>query len=86
MVGVSLTVILAHWNWGQKTDFGLFGSLGDIINKWRRTLDLEDVAVLDGPLLAERLRVPFTYCWSPSVVPKPADGGRHIGKNLNCCY
>ncbi|KFA71896.1 hypothetical protein S40288_09517 [Stachybotrys chartarum IBT 40288] len=52
--------------------------LGDVINKWRRSLDLEDVAAFDGPLLAERLRVPFTYCWSPTLIPKPADWGRHI--------
>ncbi|KAH6840590.1 hypothetical protein B0I37DRAFT_347054 [Chaetomium sp. MPI-CAGE-AT-0009] len=52
--------------------------LGDIINKWRSTLDLENVAMFDGPLLAERLRIPFTYCWSPALVAKPADWGSHI--------
>lgn len=23
-------------------------------------------------------RIPFTYCWSPSLVPKPKDWGSHI--------
>jgi hypothetical protein len=38
--------------------------------------------MFDGPLLAERLRVPHTYCWSPALVPKPADWDAHIGTNL----
>jgi hypothetical protein len=86
MAGVSSITIPATSNWGRKADFGLIGSLGDVINKWRRSLDLEDVAAFDGPLLAERLRVPFTYCWSPTLIPKPADWGRHIGKNMDCGY
>ncbi|KAK0721774.1 hypothetical protein B0T26DRAFT_700265 [Lasiosphaeria miniovina] len=52
--------------------------LGDVINRWRSTLDLETVAMFDGPLLAERLRIPFTYCWSPALVAKPADWGPQI--------
>ncbi|TDZ75092.1 Sterol 3-beta-glucosyltransferase UGT80B1 [Colletotrichum trifolii] len=35
--------------------------LGDVINKWRKTIDLEEVAMFDGPMLAETLKVPFTY-------------------------
>jgi hypothetical protein len=27
----------------------------------------------------ENLKVPFTYCWSPALVPKPLDWGEHIG-------
>jgi hypothetical protein len=61
-------------------------SLGGIINKWRSSLDLEDVAMFDGPLLTERLRIPHTYCWSPALVPKPADWGAHIGKNINSFF
>lgn len=55
-------------------------SLGDIINQWRDTLDLEDITFSDGPCLAETLRIPFTYCWSPALVPKPLDWDSHIGK------
>ncbi|XXH02476.1 hypothetical protein Hte_008852 [Hypoxylon texense] len=52
--------------------------LGDIINEWRDTLDLEHITFSDGPYLAEILKIPFTYCWSPALVPKPADWGPHI--------
>ena len=24
------------------------------------------------------MQIPFTYCWSPTVVPKPPDWGAHI--------
>ncbi|KZL66861.1 UDP-glucose,sterol transferase [Colletotrichum tofieldiae] len=52
--------------------------LGDVINKWRKSLDLENVAMFDGPMLTEALKIPFTYCWSPALVPKPGDWGSHI--------
>ncbi|KAK3293855.1 uncharacterized protein B0H64DRAFT_433147 [Chaetomium fimeti] len=47
--------------------------LGDVINKWRKKLDLEEIPISEGPVLAESQRIPFTYCWSPALVPKPAD-------------
>lgn len=25
-----------------------------------------------------RLRIPFTYCWSPAIIPKPKDWGQQI--------
>ncbi|KAI1126478.1 UDP-glucose,sterol transferase [Nemania abortiva] len=54
-------------------------SLGDIVNHWRvETLDLQAVPSTEGPHLIETLKVPFTYCWSPSLVAKPADWGDHI--------
>ncbi|KAF4335646.1 UDP-glucose sterol transferase [Fusarium beomiforme] len=52
--------------------------LGDIINKWRRSIDLEEVAMFDAPMLTQTLKVPFTYCWSPALVPKPIDWAPHI--------
>ncbi|KAK4033344.1 sterol 3-beta-glucosyltransferase [Parachaetomium inaequale] len=52
--------------------------LGDIINDWRITLDLEPVPFSEGPGLAETLKVPFTYCWSPALVPKPNDWPAYI--------
>ncbi|KXX80126.1 Sterol 3-beta-glucosyltransferase [Madurella mycetomatis] len=52
--------------------------LGDIINAWRKTLDLEPVPFSEGPGLAENLKVPFTYCWSPALIPKPDDWPAHI--------
>ncbi len=32
----------------------------------------------EGPFLAETLRIPYTYCWSPSLVPKPKDWPGYI--------
>ncbi|OCL10385.1 glycosyltransferase family 1 protein [Glonium stellatum] len=52
--------------------------LGDVINKWRKIHDLEPVPATEGPNLAETLKVPFTYCWSPALVPKPADWPSYI--------
>ncbi|KAM0490255.1 hypothetical protein ACHAP8_011729 [Fusarium lateritium] len=52
--------------------------LGDVINTWRHTLDLEPIPFSEGPCLAETLGVPFTYCWSPALVPKPADWADNI--------
>lgn len=35
-----------------------------------------------GAGLADYLHVPFTYCWSPSLVPKPKDWPSNIGKQI----
>jgi UDP:flavonoid glycosyltransferase YjiC (YdhE family) len=58
------------------TDLG--SRLGDVINQWRQTLDLEQVGMFDGPSLATTLSIPMTYCWSPALVPKPFDWPAHI--------
>ncbi|CAG8896915.1 unnamed protein product [Penicillium egyptiacum] len=55
--------------------------LGDVINDWRKTIDLEPISATEGPRLAETLKIPFTYCWSPTLMPKPADWPAH----LNVC-
>ncbi|KAK8224342.1 hypothetical protein HDK77DRAFT_504114 [Phyllosticta capitalensis] len=52
--------------------------LGDVINKWRVSIDLEPVPVTEGHNLNKTLQIPFTYCWSPALVPKPADWQSHI--------
>ncbi|KAI1123670.1 sterol glucosyltransferase [Nemania abortiva] len=52
--------------------------LGDIINDWRNSIDLEPVPLTEGPNLAETLKIPFTYCWSPSLIPKPFDWPEYI--------
>jgi UDP:flavonoid glycosyltransferase YjiC (YdhE family) len=52
--------------------------VGDIVNGWRKQLDLEEVATFEGPQLAEILQVPFTYCWSPALIPKPLDWPSYI--------
>lgn len=55
-----------------------FHRLGDIINRWRETLDLEPVPTSEAPFLAQTLKIPFTYCWSPALTPKPHDWPEYI--------
>jgi UDP:flavonoid glycosyltransferase YjiC (YdhE family) len=53
--------------------------LGDLVNKFRtKTLALEPLSTLWAPGQLSRLKVPFTYLWSPSLVPKPVDWGPEI--------
>ncbi|CEJ79832.1 hypothetical protein VHEMI00049 [[Torrubiella] hemipterigena] len=53
--------------------------LGDLISKFRRQkLGLDPISPMWGFHLLPRLRVPFTYLWSKSLIPKPADWGKHI--------
>jgi hypothetical protein len=56
--------------------------IGDVVNRWRKELDLDEVAMFEGPHLAEILKVPFTYSWSPALVPKPLDWPPYIGHCL----
>lgn len=57
----------------------LTASLGDLINKFRRQkLGLDPISVMWGFQLLSRLRVPFTYLWPESLIPKPPDWGSHI--------
>lgn len=42
-------------------------------------MDLEPVPTGEGPNLAQTLKVPFTYCWSPALLPKPEDWPSYIG-------
>lgn len=59
-------------------EFLTWQGLGDVINKFRATLDLQPVPASVGPVLAEALEIPFTYCWSPALVSKPPDWPSHI--------
>ncbi|KAJ7176591.1 UDP-glucose,sterol transferase [Mycena filopes] len=59
-------------------EFLTWQGLGDVINKWRRSIDLEPVPVTEGPGLVDKLNVPFSYCWSPALVAKPLDWASHI--------
>lgn len=58
-------------------------SLGDVINEFRtKKLGLEPLNIRSGPGVVDRLKVPWTYCFSPEIVPKPEDWQNHIGA---CC-
>ncbi|KAI9786378.1 MAG: hypothetical protein M1816_008039 [Peltula sp. TS41687] len=53
--------------------------LGDLVNDFRvKTLGLEPVSTLWAPGQLYRQKVPFTYLWSPGLVPKPKDWGPEI--------
>ena len=53
--------------------------LGDVINRFRaNSLGLEPISLMWAPGMLARLRVPYTYCFSPSLVPKPKDWGNNI--------
>jgi len=53
--------------------------LGDLVNEFRvHTLGLDPVSTLWAPGATYRLHVPFTYLWSPGLVPKPADWGDEV--------
>ncbi|KAM0436090.1 hypothetical protein ACHAPT_002982 [Fusarium lateritium] len=53
--------------------------LGDLVNEFRvKTLALDPVSTLWAPGATYRLHVPFTYLWSPGLVPKPQDWGNEI--------
>lgn len=53
--------------------------LGDLVNRFRvKTLGLEPVSSLWAPGALFRMKVPYTYMWSPELVPKPKDWGPEI--------
>ncbi|KAM5369976.1 hypothetical protein ACJZ2D_008775 [Fusarium nematophilum] len=53
--------------------------LGDLINKFRsQTLHLDPVSPMWGYQLLSRLRVPYSYLWSESLIPKPSDWASHL--------
>ncbi|KAK2603612.1 hypothetical protein QQS21_004193 [Conoideocrella luteorostrata] len=53
--------------------------LGDLVNDFRvQTLALDPVSTLWAPCATYRMHVPFTYLWSPGLVPKPEDWGEEI--------
>ena len=53
--------------------------LGDLVNRFRvKSLGLEPMSTLWAPGQLFRLRVPYTYLWSPDLIPKPKDWGPEI--------
>ncbi|TPX72913.1 undecaprenyldiphospho-muramoylpentapeptide beta-N-acetylglucosaminyltransferase [Spizellomyces sp. 'palustris'] len=61
------------------TELLTWQGLGDLINDFRiKTLTLPALSSSVAPNLISGLKVPFTYCWTPSLIPKPADWGSHI--------
>ncbi|KAF1954665.1 UDP-Glycosyltransferase/glycogen phosphorylase [Byssothecium circinans] len=53
--------------------------LGDVTNRFRKDcLGLDPISMIWAPAMLARLKVPWTYCWSPALIPKPKDWGHHI--------
>ncbi|KAF2808344.1 UDP-Glycosyltransferase/glycogen phosphorylase [Mytilinidion resinicola] len=60
-------------------DMMTWQGLGDLINRFRKeSLGLEPVSLMWAPGMLARLKIPYTYCWSPALIPKPRDWGNHI--------
>ncbi|WVR09698.1 hypothetical protein IAU60_006774 [Kwoniella sp. DSM 27419] len=53
--------------------------LGRVINKFRgKILGLNGLTYRTGPSIVDLLKIPWTYCWSESLVPKPKDWRENI--------
>ena len=60
-------------------DLLVWSGIADLVNSFRgETLKLPALTLAEGTALLEDHEVPFTYLWSPSLLPKPADWGPHI--------
>ncbi|TKA81907.1 hypothetical protein B0A49_00140 [Cryomyces minteri] len=60
-------------------DMMTWQGLGDVINRFRqKSLGLEPISLMWAPGMLARLRIPYTYCWSPALIPKPRDWPNHI--------
>ncbi|KIW71103.1 hypothetical protein PV04_03308 [Phialophora macrospora] len=60
-------------------DMMTWEGLGDLTNKFRKeTLGLPLLSQAAATDMLHRLRIPYTYCWSPALIPKPKDWGPHI--------
>lgn len=63
----------------SKIELLTWEGLQDLINRFReKTLGLDPISPTWGYALLARLKVPYTYCWSQALIPKPADWGPHI--------
>ncbi|KAJ5971412.1 uncharacterized protein N7479_001330 [Penicillium vulpinum] len=60
-------------------DMMIWEGLGDLVNSWRKKcLALDPLDSITAPSLPQRLGIPFSYLWSPALLPKPRDWADHI--------
>jgi UDP:flavonoid glycosyltransferase YjiC (YdhE family) len=60
-------------------DMMTWQGLGRLTNKFRTdTLGLGQLTQAAATTMLHRLKIPYTYCWSPALIPKPKDWGPHI--------
>ncbi|KAL1301402.1 hypothetical protein AAFC00_005661 [Neodothiora populina] len=75
----SNNVGIANYMSFHRMEFLTWEGLSDNVNYFReKTLGLDPISPIWGHQLFPRLQVPFTYCWSEALIPKPADWGLHI--------
>ncbi|KAJ5884929.1 Sterol 3-beta-glucosyltransferase [Penicillium taxi] len=74
----SMEASTANWVSYGVVEWLTWQGLGDVINKFRSKIDLSPVPATEGPCLSEALKIPFTYCWSPALVPRPRDWPAYI--------
>ncbi|KAI9100369.1 hypothetical protein DFS34DRAFT_482469 [Phlyctochytrium arcticum] len=60
------------------TEYLTWTGLGDLVNDFRKSLGLKSMTTQQGASAISDLEVPYTYCWSPSLIPKPKDWGKHV--------
>ncbi|KAL0069223.1 hypothetical protein AAF712_003586 [Marasmius tenuissimus] len=61
--------------------------IGDLVNTFRSdVLKLKTLSMRTGPGLVDTLKVPWTYCMSPALVPKPLDWKNHIADVVGFYY
>lgn len=41
---------------------------------------LDRLSLASGASVLDRLKVPYIYCWSSTLIPKPNDWKQHIGQ------
>ncbi|KAE8407340.1 UDP-glucose,sterol transferase [Aspergillus pseudonomiae] len=57
----------------------MWEGLGDLINQFRKKeLGLDPLDAIRAPSMIHRLHIPYTYLWSPSLLPKPRDWSDNI--------
>lgn len=59
----------------------MWQGLGDLINHFRYAiLGLRPLTLTSGPLVLQRLQIPYTYAWSEHLLPKPDDWKGNMGR------
>ncbi|KAJ5306895.1 hypothetical protein PENANT_c003G01867 [Penicillium antarcticum] len=60
-------------------DMMIWEGLGDLVNTWRKKfLALDDLDAITAPSLIHRLHIPYSYLWSPALLPKPKDWPENV--------
>ncbi|EIW72027.1 hypothetical protein TREMEDRAFT_25667 [Tremella mesenterica DSM 1558] len=70
---------MTYWLSYDMADLLTWQGLGDIINAFRTVrLGLEPLSAKIGSRYLQSLQVPWTYCWSEGLIPKPRDWAENV--------